>query len=323
MTTGPRKFSLEPFYAERVMQLVAIAFDVVKGDDIYHPINPVFQTSLPVNEIDYGKLFTYAFRRFGMPNKPWDGYKDIAEWILKTPHPDLFLLLRPAPCKDPHFSIMFSASEEVFLACKKWERVDLDAWIERKLDWVEKQGLPDWMPEYVRQYAEIEFPGATWRDFYRGYLVLFESPRYREPEDESKKAFSEFALRAKEFKKIEPSPDFRERSFDLSQWADDDPLKPLAIAAIEALTDLKTGVRVRDTAINAFGRMKDGEGPVVNEPESAGKTVGLMFNQSPRECIAIQSEGRRLGNGDYKAGLSKILELTGKIGSIEDLADEG
>jgi hypothetical protein len=73
------RFFLEPHYATRRMQLHGIRFDVIKGEDVYHPRNPVLET-LPVKEIDYGKLFTYAFRRFGLPNKGSDGYKDIAEW---------------------------------------------------------------------------------------------------------------------------------------------------------------------------------------------------------------------------------------------------
>lgn len=311
MTTKTKAFSLEPFYAGRSMRIIGINFDVIEGADIYHPRNSVLET-LPAKEIDYGKLFTYTFRRFGLPNKGSDGYKDIAEWIFKTPHPDLFLILRPTPLEEPQFSIHFSAEEGISLAVHKWERADVDAWFERKLDWAEKQGLPDWMPDVVHQFAEeFKVPDATWRDVYRSYLVMLEPSPHHQLTDKREKAFVEFAAQVSKYKEIEPCPQFRKRNADLSLWADDDPLKPLALAAIEALADLKTGVRVRDMAINAFGRMEDGEGQVVNEPESAGNTVGPMFNSAPEQSIELQILARKLGNGDYGAGLSAILKLAG------------
>jgi hypothetical protein len=297
---------------------MGLEFDVVVGEDIYHPRNPVYE-SLPAKEIDYGRLFTYAFRRFGLPNAGSDGYKEIANWFLTTPHPDLLLILRPTPLPGPEFSIKFYVPEELAFACRGWERADIDAWLQRKLDWVEKQGLPDWLPQITDRYAREMCPGATWREFYLGCIILYE-PRetkwnssitsgQKEEEDELKKALTEFAARCSEYRNIEPCPAFRKRDPELEQWAEDDPLKPLAYAAIEAIADLNTGVRVRDTAINAFGMMADGEGRVVNEPSGAGNTVGLMFNNAPHESVQMQRAAYRVGGGDYKAGLKHILEL--------------
>ena len=45
--------------------------------------------------VRYGELFAYCFRRFGYPNIGWDGYKQLASYVLSTPHPDLFLSITP------------------------------------------------------------------------------------------------------------------------------------------------------------------------------------------------------------------------------------
>lgn len=299
-------FSLEPYYPESKRRFMSIDFDVVVGGDIYNPINPVLQT-LPVKKIDYGKLFTYAFRRFGLPNAGSDGYKEIANWYLKTPLPDLLLIIRPTPLEEPHFSIRFCVPEELSMAYHHWERADIDAWNQRKLDWAEKQGLPEWMPALTAKYAEEMMPGATWRDLYMGYIIMKEPHSNHTPEGDPE--LLEFAAKVAKFREIESCPGFRKREPDLSLWSNDDPKKPLAFAAIKAIADLKTGVRVRDTAINAFGKMADGEGQVVNEPEGAGNTLGPMFNDAPDECIELQTAAHKLGGGHYKAGLNQILNL--------------
>lgn len=306
-TTKKTTFSLQPHYDATSRRLMGIDFDVFMGDDIYHPTNPVFE-ALPVKEIDYGKLFTYAFRRFGLPNAGSDSYKEIANWYLKTSNPDLLLIIRPTPLKEPGFSIKFCVPEALAFACRGWERAPIDAWHQRKLDWAEQQGLPEWIPKLTAEFAEKMMPNATWRDLYLGYIVMMEPQPDRTPSSDP--ALLEFAARVAKYKEIEPYPAWRKRSPELAQWADDDPLKPLAYAAIEALADLNTGVRVRDMAINAFGEMDDdGEGMVVNEPEGAGMTLGYMFNQAPEESVELQIAARKLGSGDFKAGLKCILDL--------------
>jgi hypothetical protein len=114
------------------------------------------------------------------------------------------------------------------------------------------------------------------------------------------------------YKAIEPRPAFRKRNHEISQWASDDPLEPLARAAIEALGDLATGVRVRDAAINAYGVLPyDADVEVVDEPASAGLGVGDMINVAPDESVEIYQLARQLGDGDIKTGLSQVLKRAG------------
>jgi hypothetical protein len=153
-------FRLTPFkwhYPSAGLRFAAIEFDC-DSEDIFNPPNVVLDT-LPLKNLPYGNLFTYCFRRFGNPNKPSDPYKDIASWLLTTPHPNMILTIRPSLCEESHFSIHFAASEDLASNARAFERRELDAWIARKLDWVEARGLPEWMPSLVKHYAEeIKYP---------------------------------------------------------------------------------------------------------------------------------------------------------------------
>jgi hypothetical protein len=298
------------------LKLSPVEFQIYT-DNLNEHIDPVLG-ALPSQVLDYGHLFTYCFRRFGYPNWGSDSYKDIAQWFLTTPNPDLVLCIRPSVLPEPHFSIHFLTSPELGEAARNWERLDVDAWTERKLDWLEAQGLPDWMPELLASFREqFSWLDATWRDVYRSYIAMF-TPREDSSvkldggrdQTEDQKQLTSFAVMVDAYKAIEPRPAFRKRNQDISQWVSDDPLEPLARAAIEALGDLATGVRVRDAAINAYGVLPyDAYVDVVDEPAVAGLGVADMINVAPEESVEIYQLARRLGDGDMKIGLSKLLKL--------------
>lgn len=180
------------------------------------------------------------------------------------------------------------------------------------------------MPEILRSYQErYDSSAISWRDFYRGFLVTYEPSSHLKPtENETRKAFIEFAAKVSKYEKLEMKPGLRSRDIEITQWDDDDPLKPLAMAAIVTLADLQTGVRVRDMAINAYGRMEDGEGMIVDEPVSAGMSVGLMFNQYPKESVRLQQTAIRFGQGDVKTGVEAILKVVEYLKPINQKRDE-
>ncbi len=45
--------------------------------------------------VQYGPLFAYMYRRFGMPEHGSDGYKEIANWYITTPDPNVALCVSP------------------------------------------------------------------------------------------------------------------------------------------------------------------------------------------------------------------------------------
>ncbi len=185
---------------------------------------------------------------------------------------------------------------------------------------IETQGLPGWMPELVESFRQqYQWPDATWREVYRSYIVMFtprENPTFSlatgRNQTEGQEQLTAFAVLAGKYQDVEPRPAFRKRNPEISVWAKDDPLEPMARAAIEALGDLTTGVRIRDSAINAYGVLDYGpDVRVVDEPASAGLGVGDMINEAPEESVGIYQLAKRLGDGNIKDGLSKLLKLAG------------
>ncbi len=296
--------------------LVGLDFTIYE-EPIFEHKDPVLKT-LGVDTLDYGHLLTYCLRRFGFPNFGSDSYKDIAQWLLTTPRADLVLCVRPSVCEGSHFSIHFRTTPENARACRDWERQDIEAWIDRQLDWVEAQGLPEWLPDLVKSYAEQMQPGATWRDCYRGYIVMF-TPREgalhtdskSEAEAEHRRLVTEFAVKAAGYAEIEPRAKFRTRGMTVAEWPEDDPMKPLAEAAIEALRDLKTGVRVRDAAINAFGVVEDSF-DAVEEPACAGLGTANLINEAPKESVELYRIVSQLGENDLCVGLNRLIDLAKK-----------
>lgn len=305
---------------EKKFHLTPVEFQIHTGNLNEH-VDPVLAT-LQTQTLDYGHLFTYCFRRFGFPNWGSDSYKDIAQWFLTTAHSDLVLCVRPCVLPEPYFSVHFLTTLELGSAAKHWERQDVDAWVERKLDWVEAQGLPDWMPEFLVAYRQQQWPDATWRDAYRGYIAMFAPRKDRASkldgghnQTEEREALIAFAAMVEGYGQIEARPPFRRRDPDITQWTSDDPLLPLAVAAIEALSDLSTGVRVRDSAINAYGVLSYSEDVrVVDETDVAGLGVADMINQAPEECVAIYQLAGRIGNGNLKSGLAGLIEIANSEG---------
>lgn len=77
-------------------------------DRLWQTSAPSFEDSVllasPMRESTYATLFTYMYRRFGIPPLPGDDYKDLCGgWMLTTPSPSLVVLVRPS-LSGPDFS---------------------------------------------------------------------------------------------------------------------------------------------------------------------------------------------------------------------------
>lgn len=270
-------------------------------------VKSVFET-----EIDYGQLFAYCFRRFGYPNRGWDGYKELVSYLLKTPSEEMYLRVSPNIGNISSITFSFLVKREKYTEIDQYARKDQNEWRARLHDWMEARGLPDWMDEWLAIYnndwrqRHPEFPVVSnWReviDF--PYSIKGLGPR---PE-EINALLSEFKKESLEsYTKLEPFPEYRYRSPDFSKWTDDDPLKPLAEAAIIALTDLKTPVPVRDGLINALGPVTSYK-TVASTAPSAGYPSGAMGNAAPKEFAQLHSAIVKLGDGNIKRGIKKLMD---------------
>lgn len=265
--------------------------------------------------IAYGPLFAYLFRRFGYPNAGWDDYKEMAKYLLTTPHPEM--LLQVVPFAGDWTCITFSlfVAEDAVRAIDAFERRDHDEWTVRAYAWQEQQGLPEWMDDWTHVYNEVELrealglstaEEANWREAIKFSLPLGieGEPHY----ELSRKACSFRQEMFQGYSEIEPRPDNVTRSSQPDAWAEDDPLKPFAEAAITALKDLLRPVRVRDAAINALGLVECTRG-IAKEAPVSGYPAGDLGNSAPAEFAELHRLILKLGKGNARKGIARAKDL--------------
>lgn len=66
-----------------------------------------------IKTMEYGPLFAYMYRRFGVPEYGSDSHKEIANWYVTTPDPSVSLCVSPRPSGVEH-SFGFSIDMSVY-----------------------------------------------------------------------------------------------------------------------------------------------------------------------------------------------------------------
>jgi len=274
------------------------------------------------DEVDYGALLAYCFRRFGYPERGWDDYKELVTYYLTTPHSDMVLNITPYVGNTSSITFEFLVKRQACVEIESYARRDRLAWEQRQFNWAEKQGLPDWMPEWMDIYNDeyrAAFPNIPHADNWR-QVINFTFPIGDEGSRpyELTSRVSKFREKLhKDYSEIEPWPDYYMRPACVQELNDDDPLKPFAQAAIIALEDLSTSVGVRDQAINAFGSVDSSRVGVKVSP-SAGYPSGSLGNAAAKEFADLHGLILKLGNGDAKRGIKKaLLAITPNAAQVE------
>lgn len=264
------------------------------------------------DSMGYGPLFAYLFRRFGYPNLGWDNYKELARYVLTTPHPDMLMNVVPYTGDTTCITFNFFVPRKIATAIEAYDEHDVRAWEQRAFAWREQQGLPDWMESWIKLVNDTLRPawGSTgpevtdWRDSLNYAMPLGkpDSQHYgiSKQADEFRQAIYV------EYRKVEPKPSRVRRGEDWTQWDANDPLKPFAEAAQIALKSLRRPVRVRDIAINAFGQTECSS-KVLKEPPVAGYPSGDLGNEAPKEFAELHGRILQLGKGDARKGIAKLL----------------
>lgn len=271
-------------------------------------------------QMDSARFIGYLFRRFGYPERGWDGYKEACAYYLTTPDKQLILGIRLTACTDPRININFYADYDLCAEIRgdnaraEW-RKSMRVWFR------ENREYPPWFDDFVRYLCCRMDPPPP-----EGFKIV--------PEDREvalfdhavwycggvRKGEEEIANRAGAFydevwnayKKIQPRPETPRRAKNWRRWADDDPLKPLADAAEKALLDLRRPVRVRDQAIDAYGKVR-GDNWVgmrcVNEPKSAGYApFGTFINADPELACELTKAVGAFGKNNRRA-MQKAIEV--------------
>lgn len=312
---GKRKFCMKQAnMADQEWSGLDFRSYIDRGDTKRSLSDPII-ASVCGDVIDYGKLFAYCFRRFGYPDRGWDDYKQLVSYYLTTPHPDLVLNITPYVGNTSVISLSFLVGSESSTAINAYAQRELLAWRQRSLDRAEKQGLPDWMSEWLGIYNSefreafpqipmanswrevLDFPFAMGEEGSRPYELTGRVAEFR------KKLFESY-------QQVEARPAYYFRPANLQDWNDDDPLKPLAHAAIEALRDLSSPVGVRDQSINAFGPVESGR-VQVKAAASAGYPSGALGNTAAKEFAELHNLVLKLGRGSVKRGIAKVLSAVG------------
>ena len=278
-------------------------------------IDPIISTVCG-DTVDYGSLFAYCFRRFGYPTHGWDDYKELVGYYLKTPSPDLILHVAPNVSNRSSISLSFLIEWDADLTIQDYANRDRLAWGQRMLTWAEKQGLPDWMPEWITVFnSDVceAYPGTQptddWRKTVGVWFALGDSGS-RMHEFTSRVVVFNASMR-EAYTKVEPLPPRYIRPARILDWAPDDPLKPLAEAAMTALLDLHSPVGVRDRAITAFG-IANTDKASVKPAIGAGFPSGALGNTTAAEFVELHALVLELGKGNVKRGIAKILKTMAK-----------
>ena len=299
------------------------------GSEQLSLVDPVISRVCAEN-VDYGRLFAYCFRRFGYPERGWDGYKELVRYYLSTPNQNLILCIEPSVSTEASLSLLFLTTKELFFQIEKYARKEQDEWECRRCEWAEEKGLPDWMSEWLalcREQLPIlseyysNYKMDSWKDVLT-FPFAFERGTRAASLAKQVKEFNVKIMEA--YKLVEPYPQYYERPSNLNNWEEGDPLKPLALAALEALKDLHTPVGVRDALINAFGEVNCARSSV-ERAESAGYPSGALGNKAPKEFAEIHQRVIDFGAGDVKAGIKQLIDIasaTRDALSANDLQDQ-
>ena len=317
-------FSPKPFVGSLpAKRMMAASFHTSDNPNIY---KTDFFAKHFAETAPQGSFFAYLFRRFGFPNQPSDSYKELASYLLTTPKDDMLCQITPYAGGNTDISFSFFIPSEICSAINAWERKDWDAhhkalhhhiahiapkpiWA---ADWVKtcvenNKLFPNEIPENRTANFE-DCVGALLRQSYAITSTGFEKQIQWVVEQE------------KVFLETHPKPEHLVRKADVNTWADDDPLKSYARAAITTLESLKIPVWVRDVPITPWGRADentlvfDGEDedgdcqPIqAKAAQSAGVDAGTVINADPDTWRALHATLFALGKGDCSAGMKRAL----------------
>lgn len=78
--------------------------------------------------LPYDSLFCYLFRRFGPPMTPSDDYKDLCSYILSTPDPEIYVLIRLASYGFVTLTAMTTSNDFRRIATREYfdSRIDME-----------------------------------------------------------------------------------------------------------------------------------------------------------------------------------------------------
>lgn len=237
------------------------------------------------DELEFGRLFAYCFRRFGHPNSGSDPYKDLAEYKLTTPMDGVFLSVCIKPTSRTGLLFGYVLAEDIEAELMRENSEILTGFHKRFEAWRKEQGiiLPRDNPKYD-PFAK----GVDCRVDSDGQMAALKL--YAENGGES---IDDVRPGKKTAKVLD------------------------AIKA--ALEDLKTPVGVRDVMFSSVSdrvEMESLDDDDDDDPRKASRfhAAGYFFPsgymQNPESFVRLSEKLRKIGNGSLSAGIEKFVSLT-------------
>lgn len=296
---------------------------IATGDDRaddYDLISQGIGVSIP-----QGSLFAYLFRRFGFPNIASDPDKDLASYLLTTPHPQMLLRITPYAGGDTNIGFTFLVSRDLCNRAGSYPNRKRIAHDDNFPSWIEANAIPpEWLEDYRREAAQEGYsaPDAQITTMKETILALDMLRWSVDRKNEKDVKVDWLADMRAQYEAEYPDPDFEYRTADWKEWSEDDPMKELAASIIETLRQLKMPTWVRDVPIDPWGLMEEGDA-IIREEElgikvktndqmvapSAGYPIGNFANIEPKAHAQMLSLVSKLGEGDIASGFAKANAL--------------
>lgn len=313
---GTSKFRLKLAHPDKETRYFELSFRAHMERDAAESLlyDPVI-AEVCGDALDYGRLFAYCFRRFGYPNVGWDAYKELAAYYLTTPRSDMLLSLVPYVGDTAVNAVRFLVPMPVYKQIEDYVRQPVLDWQARALAWRATRALPAWMPEWLAYYnGEFRAAAGLQTPVVEDWQACVNfSGSYGEAGSRmqvmTQRVADFYRQLIEDYAKIEPSPGFVMRAANWRDWPEEDPLKRYAEAALVALEDLRRPVAVRDESINAFGLTEWTRGCATPAP-AAGYPAGALANAAPEDFATLHALIMRLGKGNAKRGIAKVLAAT-------------
>ena len=224
-----RRFTAQPFRRERGARYTGAMSGTLRPGDL---AKEVFG-----EELHYGALMAYCFRRFGPPNVGSDDHKDLCRWRISTPMEGVFLDIKIGGSSHTNLMFGYIVEERIELALGRENRAGRRRW---------RRNVARWAKRRFRDDATVLAAIEEWdAPLPKGETPEQEMARYDRDRDkqEANRRIMEPVWKAR-----------REAFGDEIRWCG--PLKDRVDAALRAaIADLKRPVYVRDVPINATGTM--------------------------------------------------------------------
>lgn len=238
------------------------------------------------DELDFGRLFAYCFRRFGLPNIGSDDYKDIANYLVTTPLEGLFLRIEIKAHCDPFLLFGYVVTQAIQHKLLQESAAAASAWRAKFKAWRDANGIA--LPSDTNS-------AVSWVD----------------ERDQFKAARARFALET------------GEETIDAA--VPGSVTREVEEAIKTALEDLKSPVAVRDSLFSAVDAavelpaddenedVDEDDDPDAEDPRiaprhaSAGYFVPSAYMSQPKRFAEMNAKLLALGEGSLDRGIDRFV----------------